>query len=663
MATYHCTVKSGGKGKGAAHADYIAREGRYAAIKNDRDKYEKYEDLVCKGSGNMPEWARENPSDFWKAADEFERAGGRTYTEIEIALPTELTEDQQKELVEDLIKEQLGENHAYSYAIHNKPATLDPSKKQPHAHIMFSERKLDGIERDREQYFKRGNAKHPERGGHMKDPDWNRRGKVEEVRRDWADLQNKHLERAGHEVRVDHRNLEDQKIAAIERGDLEKARELNREPERHLGPKVAQKTVREVREEMSKAQSKDEKIEARQQFYDKKTTNEKSRQAAAARRYKKEVAELQREKRAAEIEKIQQRLPIKNLTQDQAEKFALAAYWRKAELALAKDKGKLDRDKGNHDRVKAAVEIRLHKAREKDLRKTKHQTELIKATKESERVAKWGVELKRTEEVLERRAGEIRIKRLPPGCEVEIKKSAEQMIKQDVGRVERLCEMAEKDRPGQYLTVAELKYMVELSTQIRQRERDALGETKKAIEAKLITPEQAEKRAIEIYTRGATKKLAAEKEAILVELKRPGKTPEEAAAFRQRVEDHGDKTKAVDERINSPEGKTKIKEFAERIEKKRNAPVREELNKINEQIKPLDRELFDLKGLSQKLKQAAQEQKFQLTLTPRNIARRAGRINELLTDRQAARQPRGRTQARIGEDDDPSKKRGIGLDI
>ena len=119
----------------------------------------------------------------------------------------------------------------------------------------------------------------------------------------------------------------------------------------------------------------------------------------------------------------------------------------------------------------------------------------------------------------------------------------------------------------------------------------------------------------------------------------------------------------MDERINSPEGKAKIKEFAERIEKKRNAPVREELNKINEQIKPLDRELFDLNGLSQKLKQTAQKQKFQLTLTPRNVARRAGRINELLTDRQAARQPRGRTQARIGEDDDPSKKRGIGLDI
>ena len=267
MASYHCTVQSDSRTSGAAHADYINREGKYQAIENDREKYQKYEDLVYKSSGNMPGWAKEDPREFWKTADDFERANGRSYTEIEIALPSELTREQQIELVEELIKEQLGENHAYSYAIHDKPATLSPDKKNTHAHIMFSERKRDGIERDREQYFKRGNSKHPERGGNMKDPDWNRQGKVEEVRRDWAALENKHLERYGHEARVDHRNLEEQKIAAIERGDIEKAKELNREPERHLGPKVVEKLVREVKEEMTKGQTKEEKIELRKQYY------------------------------------------------------------------------------------------------------------------------------------------------------------------------------------------------------------------------------------------------------------------------------------------------------------------------------------------------------------------------------------------------------------
>ncbi|MGK3295870.1 hypothetical protein ACSLNR_28170, partial [Escherichia coli] len=41
--------------------------------------------------GNMPEWARDNPSHFWQAADQFERANGSTYRELEIALPRELT--------------------------------------------------------------------------------------------------------------------------------------------------------------------------------------------------------------------------------------------------------------------------------------------------------------------------------------------------------------------------------------------------------------------------------------------------------------------------------------------------------------------------------------------------------------------------------------------
>ena len=99
MASYHCTLKSDSNKSGSAHSDYINREGKYAAIENNRDKYAKYEDLVYKSSGNMPEWARENPKDFWKAADEFERANGRSYTEIEIALPNELTREQQIELV------------------------------------------------------------------------------------------------------------------------------------------------------------------------------------------------------------------------------------------------------------------------------------------------------------------------------------------------------------------------------------------------------------------------------------------------------------------------------------------------------------------------------------------------------------------------------------
>ncbi|MCI3049250.1 hypothetical protein ML378_26340, partial [Escherichia coli] len=42
-------------------------------------------------------------------------------------------------------------------------------QNQPHAHIMMSQRVNDGIERTPEQYFRRYNARYPERGGAKKD--------------------------------------------------------------------------------------------------------------------------------------------------------------------------------------------------------------------------------------------------------------------------------------------------------------------------------------------------------------------------------------------------------------------------------------------------------------------------------------------------------------
>jgi hypothetical protein len=211
MATYHCSVKHGSKGNGAssaAKADYICREG----------KYEYKPDLEHKESGNMPEWAQESPRVFWHVGDQCERANGRVYTEIEVALPREITPEQRRELVQNFIREQL-HGHPYTVAIHIPKATLDGGD-QPHAHIIFSERKLDGIERNAEQFFKRANAKEPEKGGTAKDRTWNEREKVQQIRESWEQHYNRHSPE-----QVSCRSLKEQGIA--------------REPERHLGPKMA----------------------------------------------------------------------------------------------------------------------------------------------------------------------------------------------------------------------------------------------------------------------------------------------------------------------------------------------------------------------------------------------------------------------------------------
>ncbi len=217
MATYHLTAKIGQRGKAQPHAEYIAREGKYS-------ESNRYEDLEAKASGNMPAWAVHNPTEFWKAADENERANGSAYREIEIALPRELTPPQRLELVQDFIQQEIGEKHAYQFAIHTPKAALEKGE-QPHAHIMYSERIRDGIERDPEQYFKRHNAKNPEKGGAKKFSGGKSTNELKaellELRERWANLQNSHLEKHGHSERVDHRSLKEQGA--------------EHEPEKHLG--------------------------------------------------------------------------------------------------------------------------------------------------------------------------------------------------------------------------------------------------------------------------------------------------------------------------------------------------------------------------------------------------------------------------------------------
>ncbi|HUG60151.1 MAG TPA: MobA/MobL family protein [Candidimonas sp.] len=177
----------------------------------------------------MPEWAAHNPAHFWNAADQYERANGAVYREVEIALPRELTPEQNRELVADFIRQELGDRHAYQWAIHTPKAAFEKGD-QPHAHIMYSERTIDGIARDPDQYFKRANKKNPERGGCVKDSAGTEE-RLQATRERWADVQNAHLERHGHTARVTHLSLKDQGI--------------DREPERHIGPKGIQRLKQE----------------------------------------------------------------------------------------------------------------------------------------------------------------------------------------------------------------------------------------------------------------------------------------------------------------------------------------------------------------------------------------------------------------------------------
>jgi hypothetical protein len=216
MALYHLTVKHASRGQGRsalAHALYLAREGPYG-----RGRFA--EQFVEVAHRNMPGWAQDEPQAFWAAADTYERANGRLYTELEIALPRELSPADRLILAQTFVDTHMGTTHPCTWAVHVSRA-LDGAE-QPHVHVMFSERTLDGIERGPGLFFRRANAAAPALGGAAKDPAWNHRDKVVELREAWATTANQALERAGLEVRIDHRSLT--------------AQGIDRTPEPKLGP-------------------------------------------------------------------------------------------------------------------------------------------------------------------------------------------------------------------------------------------------------------------------------------------------------------------------------------------------------------------------------------------------------------------------------------------
>jgi hypothetical protein len=224
MAIVHVAFKSSSTAPpAAAHAQYIAREGQY----QERGGVELVE------SGNMPEFAQADPHSFWVAADAHERANGRTYTELQIALPRELDPAQRQELAKDVTRELLGDRFAYTLAVHS-PLAKD-NIDQPHMHLMFSERVVDSNTQSlsEDRFFKRNGAK--------KDPEWNARDKPMEVREKWVEMMNAAMERHGHihdpEQRLDARSWADQgrpDLAELReektlRGDGPEAMERNRE--------------------------------------------------------------------------------------------------------------------------------------------------------------------------------------------------------------------------------------------------------------------------------------------------------------------------------------------------------------------------------------------------------------------------------------------------
>lgn len=247
MATFHVDISHKGKNPKAPHstnrATYIQRTGRYG----------KLEDLVASGEVRIPYWAK-NATEFFDAANQYERANGNIFIQAIISLPCELNHEQNIELAEKINEEFFGEHSVGAWAIHSKPAaTMDV--EQIHYHGIRSERIVtDEAENVKppELFFRRYNPAHPEKGGYQKDVTFcnniHQTSKaVKDFREKVAELINEAYEKAGLEEQVSAKSLKEQYQDACEEGDNEKAKLLNREPLKRVPFKQYMKTIKLLR--------------------------------------------------------------------------------------------------------------------------------------------------------------------------------------------------------------------------------------------------------------------------------------------------------------------------------------------------------------------------------------------------------------------------------
>lgn len=249
----HGKAKNGNLINTRVHYDYICREGSYSNMRG------REEDLVYTKSQNMPAWA-ESPKEFWQACEDNRTPAARGYREFLLGLQEELTLEDNIDCVEKLLQQTgISENHAYTYAIHDKTATFDKEHRNIHCHLMFNEKI---IEKDRplgpELYFKRYsiNLEQELTGGYKSTRDFQSPADIFRLRKTWADIVNSKFAEKNLDCHVDERTLKSQHTELLQQGKLLEAQLINRTPAPHLGnaylnPRTLERikeTIQEVEE-------------------------------------------------------------------------------------------------------------------------------------------------------------------------------------------------------------------------------------------------------------------------------------------------------------------------------------------------------------------------------------------------------------------------------
>lgn len=288
MAIYHCSIANVSRAKGSsacATLAYISGE----KIHDDRlditYSYSRKERVLEVGTilPNSAPVEYANAAMLFNAIEKHETAdNARTAKKIEVALPKELPLEEQKEIVEDYIRNNLTkEGYCATYAMHD-----GNDKGNYHAHILVANRPINakgdwGHKRKMAYALDENGERIPLlTDGHQKKDShgrkqWKRvnveqnlldtRDFLKQLRREWAEEVNKHLESS---QQIDHRSNAERGIVdtptvhegyaarAIEaRGSISERCEANRKI------RAENEQRREIRAELAAAIENDQSLE------------------------------------------------------------------------------------------------------------------------------------------------------------------------------------------------------------------------------------------------------------------------------------------------------------------------------------------------------------------------------------------------------------------
>jgi hypothetical protein len=199
MAIFHLSAQVISRGKGrsvvaaAAYRSGTRLEDERQGLTHDYGRRHGVRTAFIMTPESAPDWMRDRQT-LWTAVDAAEkRKDAQTAREINIALPRELTPEQQRAVVQEFVQAAfVGRGMVADVAIHEGHNDQEPN---PHVHILLTTRTIA-----------------PDGFG-AKNRDWNAKKLLVDWRAQWETACNAALDKAGQSVQIDARSLANQGIA------------------------------------------------------------------------------------------------------------------------------------------------------------------------------------------------------------------------------------------------------------------------------------------------------------------------------------------------------------------------------------------------------------------------------------------------------------------